>query len=134
MNKPKIIVPEISFDSEVFKDAKSMLDGALLGVLTQVFKGQFESGDINLKISISLVDDYEKLPGDDPITGETIETMYEYRRPEIESTVSTSLKKVAKGKASYSPQAEIKEMDGAFVIQELPKVQITMDKLDDFEY
>ncbi|MBR0575708.1 hypothetical protein KCG48_05050 [Proteiniclasticum sp. BAD-10] len=131
MNEPKIVVPEISFDSEVFDETRSLIDIALANLLAKVYKGEFESGDLNIKISLSILDDYTKLPGEDPLTGDTIETMYEYRRPCIDSAISTTLKKVAKLKASYAPELEIKEHDGAFVIQELPKTQIS---IDDFEF
>lgn len=131
MNQPKIVVPEIRFDSEVFEETRTLIDVALDHILAKVFKGEFESGDLNMKISLSIIDDLTVLPGEDPLTGDTIETYYEYRRPVIESAVSTTMKKVAKGKATYSPVAEIKEQDGAFIIQELPKTQIC---IDDFEF
>lgn len=131
MNKPKIVVPEINFDSEIFEEARRLLDLNIREILHKVYNGEFAGGDISLKISLSLIDDYTILPTDDPITGETTETTYEYRRPVIDSTVSRTLKKVSKDKTSYSPAVEIKEVDGEFVLQELPKAQIT---IDDFEF
>lgn len=130
MKEPKIIVPEIHFDSLVFEDTRRLLGLALEKVLTKVYDGEFESGDITLKISLSIFDDYTNLPGEDPLTGDTIETPYEYRRPSIESIITTTMKKVGKLKTAFCPAMEIKQHEGAYVIQELPKTQISIDDFD----
>jgi len=130
MSKPKIAIPEISFDSLPFKDSRTLMDQALRDVLNKVYNGEFEAGDITMKISLAIIDDYINLPGEDPLSGETTESTYEFRRPSFQTLVTTTLKKVAKGKTIYNPPLEIKENDGELTLYELPKAQMDIDDFD----
>ena len=132
MNKVKI--PNINFESEIFNVARAALDTAILRVLDKCYTGEFESGDVSLKLTIGIADDHIELPAENEL-GELGSAVYEYRRPSFRSTVATTLKKTSKREDVIFIDGEIKEIDGDFALVELPKAQVELqDIYSDFDF
>ena len=130
----KVKIPSINFESEVFVTTRVALDSAIRNVLEKCYTGEFESGDVSLKLTIGISDDHVQLPAEDE-SGSLTSAIYEYRRPAFKSAVSTALKKTSKREDVYYPDGEIKEIDGEFALFELPKAQVELqDIYSDFDF
>lgn len=124
----KVKIPSINFESEIFYSTRNSLNFAIKSILEKCYSREFESGDVTIKINISVLDDYVELPAEDE-TGEISSALYEYRRPAFKSSIGTSLKKTSKREECYFPNAELKKVDDDFALFELPKAQIELQDL-----
>lgn len=114
----------ITFDSQPFSDAKSMLDGSIEGVLRKVFDGEFEAGEINLKITLAIEKTSTTLEDPDDPDGKT----YFFKRPTIKSVVTTTLKQVAKGETTYEPyDIEVKDSSNGILLSKIPSNQFSIE-------
>lgn len=116
----------ITFDSQPFSVAKAMLDGSIEGVLRRVFDGDFESGEITLKITLAIDEASTTLEDPDDPDGKP----YFFKRPSIKSVVTTTLKQVAKEEATYEPyDIEVREYSDGILLSKIPSNQISIDDI-----
>lgn len=118
---------EVSINSPIFEEFNVNLNNKILSCLEELYAENFNGGEINAKISIELVNDYEHYPttGND---GEIIEKSYHFRKPTIEHKVTLTLKKKAEVKGIYNEQLELKRdnENERFILTEIPKAQLTL--------
>ena len=87
----------LDVNSPAMESAVKSLDMMLKRCLNQLMDGNFEGGEIMLKL-------------------ENTSTPYEYRKPSIKHKATMQLKQKDECSGAYTGKVEIKEIDGDFVV------------------
>lgn len=118
-------VLDVSIDSPVFQPMLKNLDKKIIEVIKQVYSGDFESGDIALKLKLETPMTAKNFPyeGDN---GEPKVKEYEYKALQFEHKISTTLKRVDKDGGRYYGEKELKEEDGHFIEVPVEEPQISI--------
>ena len=119
-------VLNVNIDSPVFKPILDNLNEKIIEVVKKVYNEEFESGDISLKLTLTVPIEtkrfpVETLPGEHP----TVKT-YEYKALQFEHDITTTFKKVDKEKGKYWGDKELKEDDGKFIKVPIEDPQVSM--------
>lgn len=124
-------VLDIDVESPMFDEMRGSLDKQIQKVIQLVYDGNFQSGEISLKLNIELPTHYKTMPEVDSETGEMVEREYKYKRPVFEHKLTTTLKKQFKDEGSYSDERDVQLIDGHFIAVPFKKNQISLfDNLD----
>lgn len=102
---------KLNIYSPVFEEVLKNLDKELQRVLLNVYEGKFESGDINLKITVDIKDDMNEVPVIDNDTGEIVNKEVKFRKPKFEYKTYSTLKKKHENKVTYEENREIVKTD-----------------------
>jgi len=119
----------IDIDSPVFSSMLSDLNGEIQRVIEKVFKGEFESGEISVKLNIEIPESYKSFARtneDDELVSDT----YKYKRPDFQHKVTSTLKKKYEQKGEFTGEREVVFIDGEYVARPLEQDQMT---LEDYE-
>ena len=114
-------VYEITIDSPIFEGMLKNLDSEIQRVIGELYDGDFEAGEINLKLKLNRVEDYKEYPKEDDSN-----EIYWYRKPEFLYNISTTLKKQFKQEGAFLPDAEIKLVNDTFVLVPVPDPQMSL--------
>lgn len=121
---------EINVDSPLFKESINLLDSEIKRIIEKIYNDEFKSGEVTLKLNISLVEDFKEFPIVDEFGFNDNKIVY-FNKPVIEHSVSTTLKKQFKEKGFVSTDSEIKKMDeGHFIL--VPVKDPQLDMLEEF--
>ena len=108
-------VLNVDLDSPVFRPMIDILNEQIIGVIKKVYNEEFESGDISLKVTLSVPIMTKRFPVENRF-GEPVVQSYEYKALQFKHNITTTLKKVDKEDGSYYGDKELKEDDdGNFV-------------------
>ena len=122
---------ELDLRSPAFEKYNKDVDAAIKHLLNEVYAGKFAGGDINVKISIDLMDDFEEFP----LKVGSVETgtsTYAYKRPEIDHKITITLKKRAEMKGSYKEKGMELLKDGEqFILSEVTQAQLSLDDMEE---
>lgn len=121
---------EVNIDSPLFKESLNLLDREIKRVIEKLYDEEFRAGEVTLKLSIGLEEDYKEYPVRDELGFNDFEKVY-FNKPVIEHNVGTTLKKSYREKGSISLDNELKKIDGKFVLVPVKDPQLDMLK-DDF--
>ena len=125
------MVLDIDIESPIFDEMRGALDKQIQKVIQLVYDGNFQSGEVSLKLNIELPTHYKTMPEVDSETGEMIEREYKYKRPVFEHKLTTTLKKQFKDEGAYSDGRDVQLIDGHFIAVPFKKNQISLfDDLD----
>lgn len=121
-------VLSVDLNSPIFRTMRRKLNDQIQKVLIKAYNGEFESGDISLKITLSVPTLTKKFPVEDGISGEHPKIkVYEYKALNIKHNITTTLKKVDKIDGEYFGEKELKKDDtGEFVEVPIENPQISM--------
>ncbi len=124
---------EIDIKSPIFNEMLSDLDKEIKRVVEKVYEEEFETGEITLKLSLEIPEDFKEFPKKDELGFEENE-LYYYRKPHFKHKVSTSLKKQYKQQGVYSEDKEVQFVDGQYLLVPVKEPQISLfeNKEDDF--
>lgn len=119
-------VLNVDIDSPVFKPMLDNLNGKIIETVKKVYNEEFESGDISLKITLTVPTETKKfpvetLPGEHP----TVKT-YQYKVLQFKHNITSTLKKVDKDEGNYWGDKELKEDDGKLIEVPVEDPQIGM--------
>lgn len=106
----------LDVNSPAMESAVKSLDMMLKRCLNQLMEGNFEGGEITLKLDVNVEPSVEWFPTVDKYTGENTSTPYEYRKPSIKHMATMQLKQKDECSGAYTGKVEIKEIDGDFVV------------------
>lgn len=106
----------LNVNSPAMESAVKSLDMMLKRCLNQLMEGNFEGGEITLKLDVNVEPSVEWFPTVDKYTGENTSTPYEYRKPSIKHKATMQLKQKDECSGAYTGKVEIKEIDGDFVV------------------
>ena len=106
----------LDVNSPAMESAVKSLDMMLKRCLNQLKEGNFEGGEITLKLDVNVEPSVEWFPTVDKYTGENTSTPYEYRKPSIKHKATMQLKQKDECSGAYTGKVEIKEIDGDFVV------------------
>lgn len=106
----------LDVNSPAMESAVKSLDMMLKRCLNQLMEGNFEGGEITLKLDVNVEPQVEWFPTVDKYTGENTSTPYEYRKPSIKHKATMQLKQKDECSGAYTGKVEIKEIDGDFVV------------------
>ena len=106
----------LDVNSPAMESAVKSLDMMLKRCLNQLMEGNFEGGEITLKLDVNVEPSVEWFPTVDKHTGENTSTPYEYRKPSIKHKATMQLKQKDECSGAYTGKVEIKEIDGDFVV------------------
>ncbi len=106
----------LDVNSPAMESAVKSLDMMLKRCLNQLMEGNFEGGEITLKLDVNVEPSVEWFPTVDKYTGENTSTPYEYRKPSIKHKATMQLKQKDECSGAYTGKVEIKEIDGDFVV------------------
>lgn len=119
---------EINVDSPLFKEAINLLDSEIKRIVEKLYDEEFKSGEVTLKLKLSLVDDFKEFPVKDELGFKDNKIVY-FNRPVIEHNVNTTLKKQYKEKGNISLDSQIKKIDeGEFVLVPIEEPQLDLLK------
>ena len=127
-------VLDIDIESPIFDEMKGALDKQIQKVIQLVYDGDFQSGEISLKLNIELPTHYKTIPEVDSETGEMVEREYKYKRPVFEHKLTTTLKKQFKDEGSYTDERDVQFKDGHFIAVPFKKNQISLFDNPDIEF
>ncbi len=117
---------DIDVESPIFDEMRGVLDKQIQKVIQLVYDGNFQSGEISLKLNLELPTHYKTIPEVDSETGEMVEREYKYKRPVFEHKLTTTLKKQFKDEGSYSNERDVQLIDGHFIAVPFKKNQISL--------
>lgn len=106
----------LDVNSPAMESAVKSLDMMLKRCLNQLMEGNFEGGEITLKLDVNVEPQVEWFPTVDEYTGENTSTPYEYRKPSIKHKATMQLKQKDECSGAYTGKVEIKEINGDFVV------------------
>lgn len=122
---------EINVDSPLFKEAINLLDIEIKRIVEKLYEEEFKSGEVTLKLRISLVEDFKEFPVKDELGFKDNKIVY-FNRPVIEHHVNTTLKKQYKEKGKISLDSQIeKNAEDVFVLVPIEEPQLDLFK-DEF--
>ena len=116
---------ELDVNSPAMEEAVASLDKMLKKCLDQVFDGEFESGEINLKLEVGVEPAIELFPATDDL-GEPTEHAYEYKKPVLKHKASLQLKKKEEISGQFCGRVELKMIDGQFVAVPIEDAQMSL--------
>jgi hypothetical protein len=117
----------INIDSEIFNGVRFDLDAEIKRCVRAVYDNDFEAGEITLKLNIEIPNAYDTVFKKDPVTGETMQETYRYRKPHFEHKISTVLKKQYKKDGIYEARRDVQFIDGEYVAVPIKEAQMHMD-------
>ncbi len=119
-------VLEVDIDSPVFSSMLDKLNEQIIEVIKKVYNEKFESGDVSLKLTITVPRMRKKYELEDEC-GQPLVQSYEYKALQFKHNVTTTLKKVNKEEGSYWGEKELKEDgSGNFIEAPIKDPQISM--------
>lgn len=119
-------VLEVDIDSPVFQSMLDKLNEQMIEVIKKVYNEEFESGDISLKLTLSVPLLTKRFPVENEI-GEPIVKTYEYKALQFKHNITTTLKKVDKEDGSYYGEKELQKDDyGNFIEKPIEDPQLSM--------
>ncbi len=116
----------LDVNSPAMESAVKSLDMMLKRCLNQLMDGNFEGGEIMLKLEIGIEPSIEWFYSIDEDTGENTSTPYEYRKPSIKHKATMQLKQKDECSGAYTGKVEIKEIDGDFVVFPIEERQTSL--------
>jgi len=127
-------VLDIDIESPVFNAMLNDLDEEIQRVVKSVYEGKFASGEISLKLDLKIRDAYKEIPRDDGL-GNIINEKYEYKKPNFEHKITSTLKKQYNSKGCYDENKEVvwDEIEEKFVVQPLMDPQLRFYELEKLE-
>lgn len=115
----------VDVNSPIFGEMLSLLDSHIKRVIKKSYDGEFAGGDINIKLSLGVVNKYKTFLVEE--NGQPTQKEYMYKALDFKDTITTTLKKVDKDEYSYLGDKEIKQDDsGEFVEVPIKNPQISM--------
>lgn len=119
-------VLEVDIDSPVFNPMLDKLNEQIIEVIKKVYNEEFESGDVSLKLTLTVPRMRKKYELEDDY-GQPIVQSYEYKALQFKHNVTTTLKKVDKEEGSYWGEKELKEDgSGNFIETPIKDPQVSM--------
>lgn len=118
-------VLEIDIQSPIFTCMLQDLDNEIVRVIDKVYRGEFEAGEVNLKLSLAINDDYIRIPKEDR-AGEIINETHQYKRPYFEHKITSTLKKQYKQEGVYTEEKEVVFEDGQYIVKPIIKPQVNI--------
>ena len=119
-------VLEIDIESPVFNSMLHDTNQEIKRVMQKVYDEEFESGEITIKLNLTILDDYKEFPKTNEF-GELVNELYRYKRPRFEHKVTTTLKKQFKQDGLYTEEKEIQFVDGEYVAVPIENPQLGVD-------
>lgn len=117
---------EVNIDNPLFDEALNLLDKEIKRIIEKLYNDEFKSGEVTLKLNISLIEDFKEFPVADDLGFKDNKIVY-FNKPFIEHSVSTTLKKQYKVKGTTSFDSEIKkDTDGNFILVPVKDLQLNM--------
>lgn len=114
---------KINLNSSVFTEMNHQLDVAIQAVLREVYKKNFQSGDITLKLIIGSHTDFAQVP--DGMGGVTNAP---YEKPVFVHKINIALQKKSSLDGSYIAKGQMLEFnDGVFELRDVDKAQMEME-------
>lgn len=105
----------VDINSPIFANVLGELNAQIVEVIKKVYDGEFASGDISLKFTLSIPSYIKEFPAVNEV-GEDIVKEYKYKALHFKHDITTTLKKVGKTKGEYYGEKELKQNDdGEFV-------------------
>ena len=116
----------IDIDSPVFSNMLGDLNGEIQRVIEKVFKGEFESGEISVKLNIEIPDSYKSYART-TLEGDLVNDTYKYKRPFFQHKITSTLKKKYEQKGEFTGEREVILLDGEYVARPLVQDQMTLE-------
>lgn len=123
-------VLEIDIQSPIFEGMLKDLNKEIVRVIDKVYKSEFEEGEVNLKLSLTIDEAYKRFPKENDY-GETVYETYEYKKPNFEHNVTTTLKKQYKQKGRYTEEKEVVYEDGQYMVKPIEEPQMNLFEMED---
>ncbi|WP_085829376.1 hypothetical protein [Clostridium massiliodielmoense] len=120
----------VDITSPIFQSMVDTLNEKIIDVIKNVYNEEFESGDISLKITLSVPETIKEVPTDNGL-GELVVKSYKYKALQFKHNITSTLKKVDKDEDYYYGEKELKEDDeGNFIEQPIRNPQMCIDDLE----
>lgn len=125
-------VLEIDIDSPVFDCLLNDLNEEIQRCIRKVYDEEFEAGEISVKLTLEIPDDYKLIPRANEF-GEMVNDTFKYRKPRFEHKITTTLKKRFKQEGVFTAEREVVFQDGKFIAIPLRDPQVSIDDLEEEE-
>jgi hypothetical protein len=118
---------KIELNSPIFRMMVSTFNMHLVNVLAELNAGNFEEGDINLKLTIDLQKCLEEVQAPNEIGSESKRDFW-YKKPVFSHEITSTFKRRNKDKGAYNEQRALQiNSEGEFVAVPIKTAQLTMD-------
>lgn len=121
-------VLKIDIESPVFNAMLNDTNKEIQRCIKKVYDEEFESGEITIKLNISIPETFKTIPKVDEF-GELINETYKYRRPVFKHNITSTLKKQFKQEGIYTEEKDVKYEDGEFIVVPIKDPQISIDDI-----
>ncbi|MEY8416698.1 hypothetical protein AAK964_10385 [Tissierella praeacuta] len=116
---------KIDINSPIFNEMLTNLDKEIKRVIEKIYDEEFGSGEISLKLALSLPEDHKEYPKKDDL-GFNESQVYYYRKPYFKHSISTSLKKQYKKQGEYIEDREVQLVDGQYLLIPVKEPQMSL--------
>ncbi|NOH14845.1 hypothetical protein [Clostridium cochlearium] len=121
-------VLKIDIESPVFNAMLNDTNKEIQRCIKKVYDEEFESGEITIKLNISIPETVKIIPKVNEF-GELINETYEYRRPVFKHNITSTLKKQFKQEGIYTEEKDVKYEDGEFIVVPIKDPQMSIDDI-----
>ncbi|KHO36703.1 hypothetical protein OR62_11120 [Clostridium tetani] len=121
-------VLKIDIESPVFNAMLNDINKEIQRCIKKVYDEEFESGEITIKLNISIPETVKIIPKVNEF-GELINETYEYRRPVFKHNITSTLKKQFKQEGIYTEEKDVKYEDGEFIVVPIKDPQMSIDDI-----
>ncbi|EPY6430841.1 hypothetical protein [Clostridium sporogenes] len=121
-------VLDIDIESPVFYAMLNDVNKEVQRCIKKVYDEEFESGEISLKLNISIPEAFKVIPKTNEF-GELINETYKYRKPVFEHKITSTLKKQFKQEGIYEEERDVKFEDGKFIAVPIKDLQISIEDI-----
>ncbi|BFN03885.1 hypothetical protein [Clostridium tetani] len=121
-------VLKIDIESPVFNAMLNDTNKEIQRCIKKVYDEEFESGEITIKLNISIPETFKTIPKVDEF-GELINETYKYRRPVFKHNITSTLKKQFKQEGIYTEEKDVKYEDGEFIVVPIKDPQMSIDDI-----
>ncbi|APQ72855.1 hypothetical protein RSJ22_12235 [Clostridium botulinum] len=116
----------VDIESPIFKNMMDTLNGKIIEVIKNVYNEEFESGDIALKMTLSVPKTIKEIPAQNEF-GDPIVKTIKYKALQFKHNITSTLKKVDKDEDYYYGDKELKkDEEGNFIEEPIQNPQVTM--------
>lgn len=109
---------EIDIESPVFNDLLRILNQAIQKSMVNIYEEKFQAGEITLKLTTEITDNFEDKQRVDEF-GDVVNETYKYKTPVFDYKVTTKFLKKYTNEGKYAEKKELRFDGEKFVVEPL---------------
>lgn len=120
-------LPMDCIESPFYGELRMLINEKLDELLTELDRGEFQEGDINVKLTLGTMLGVESIPQEDGDTGGERQGSFEFRIPGAEWNVKLTLKKSSGEKGRFGERRAFKRRGERYIAVPVREAQMSFD-------